>query len=80
MDENGYKFRDVRIPSVSAWIETAFVEWEPLEYSLWDVVQFDGVFYTLISSEGFDNTKTPVEEDCWGGPSPIMIQITTNMS
>lgn len=66
LDENGYKFRDVRIPSVSAWLEAAFVEWEPIEYSLWDVVQFDGAFYTLISMEGFDNIKTPVESDCWG--------------
>lgn len=66
LNENGYKFRDIRIPLVSGWLEVEYVEWEPVEYSIWEVVKFDKAFYTLVSLEGFDNNKTPKDSECWG--------------
>ena len=38
----------------------------PINYLLWDVVEFEGVFYTLMSMDGFDNNVTSMESDCWG--------------
>lgn len=64
--ENGYKFGDIRIPQVSAWVKMSYSQWSPIEYELWEVVLFNGTFYTLVSSEHFDNIQTPVESDCWG--------------
>ena len=66
LNENGYKFGDIRIPLVSAWQRVSHVEWEPIEYHLWDVVRFEGAFYTLMLLDGFDNNKTPMQSDCWG--------------
>lgn len=64
--DNGYKFGDVRIPMVMGWLEKEFVLWQPVEYDLWDVVLHEGVFYTLMTLEGFDNNINPLESDCWG--------------
>lgn len=66
LNENGYKFKDIRLPLVSPWIEAYYTEWEPVEYALWDVVKFENAFYTLISLEGFDNNDTPMISDAWG--------------
>lgn len=64
--ENGYKFGDIRIPTVEGWLEAEYTPWQPVEYRLWDVVEFEGAFYTLMTAEGFDNNLTPLESDCWG--------------
>lgn len=64
--ENGYKFNDIRIPLVNGWTEASFKEWQPTDYNLWDVVRFDGVFYTLISLAEFDNNINPFDSDNWG--------------
>lgn len=66
LNENGYKFGNIRIPLVSAWQEVFSIEWDPVEYQLWDIVRFEGAYYTLITLEGFDNNKTPMQSDCWG--------------
>lgn len=64
--ENGYKFDNIRIPDVNGWIEKEVSEWLPVDYSLWDVVQFEDSFYTLVSLEDFDNNQNPEESDNWG--------------
>ena len=64
--ENGYKFGEIRIPMVEGWLEAEYTVWQPINYLLWNVVEFSGAFYTLISMEGFDNNATPMESDCWG--------------
>lgn len=66
LNENGYKFGDIRLPLVSPWIEAYCAAWEPVEYALWDIVKFEDTFYTLMFPEGFDNNKTPLESDNWG--------------
>lgn len=64
--ENGYKFGDIRIPMVEGWLEAKCKLWQPVEYVQWDVVEFEGAFYTLLTTVGFDNNATPLESDCWG--------------
>lgn len=64
--ENGYKFGEIRIPMVEGWLEAEYTLWQPINYLLWDVVEFEGAFYTLMTLEGFDNNVTPMESDCWG--------------
>lgn len=64
--ENGYKFQDIRIPMTHGWIEVPYEEWLPIEYKLWDVVNYNDTFYTLISHEGFDNNIDPLNSDNWG--------------
>lgn len=64
--ENGYKFNDIRIPLVVGWLEALYKEWQPVDYNLWDIVLFEGGFYTLMSQEGFDNNQTPMESGNWG--------------
>lgn len=66
LNDNGWKFGDVRVPLVGGWQRVATVPWQPVEYGLWDVVSFEGAFYTLITRENFDNNLTPLESDCWG--------------
>lgn len=64
--ENGYKFGDVRMPMVEGWLEAKCTLWQPVEYVQWDVVEFEGGFYTLLTTDGFDNNATPLDSDCWG--------------
>ena len=44
-------------------MEAEYTVWQPINYLLWNVVEFSGAFYTLISMEGFDNNATPMESD-----------------
>lgn len=64
--ENGYKFDDIRIPMVGGWIETETTLWQPIDYPLWTVVEYEGAFYTLMTLDGFDNNIDPLTSDCWG--------------
>ena len=66
LNENGYKFDDVRIPLVGGWIEAEASLWQPVEYPLWAVVEYEGAFYTLMTLEGFDYNLDPMVSDCWG--------------
>ena len=66
LSENGYKFDDIRIPMVGGWIEAETTPWQPIEYPLWSVVEFEGAFYTLMTLDGFDNNIDPLTSDCWG--------------
>ena len=60
LNENGYKFDDVRIPLVGGWIEAEASLWQPVEYPLWAVVEYEGAFYTLMPLEGFDYNLDPM--------------------
>ena len=40
--------------------------WQPVEYPLWAVVEYEGAFYTLMTLEGFDYNLDPMVSDCWG--------------
>jgi hypothetical protein len=64
--ENGFKFGNIRIPMVNGWLEVNCPEWQPVDYSLWEAVGFEGNFFTLLSLDGFDNNKNPMESDNWG--------------
>lgn len=64
--ENGYKFDDIRIPMVCGRVMVETTAWQPVEYPLWAVVEFDGAFYTLMTMDGFDNNIAPLTSDCWG--------------
>lgn len=64
--ENGYKFDEIRIPMVGGWLEAGTEPWQPVDYPLWSVVEYDGAFYTLITLDGFDNNIDPFASDCWG--------------
>lgn len=64
--ENGFKFGDIRIPMVNGWLEVNCPEWQPVDYTLWEVAGFEGDFFTLLSLDGFDNNKNPMESECWG--------------
>ena len=65
-EKNGYKFANIRIPMVNGWMEANYSEWQPIVYSLWDVVSFENEFYTLLSIEDFDNNTNPLESENWG--------------
>lgn len=66
LTENGYKFDDIRIPMAGGWLEARAEPWQPVDYPLWTVVAYDGVFYTLMTLDGFDNNVDPLTSDCWG--------------
>lgn len=63
---NGFHFGDIRIPGVSVWEKADVVEWEAVPYGLWDVVQYNNQYFTLISLEEYDEIVNPMESDCWG--------------
>lgn len=66
LQDNGYKFDNIRIPLVNGWLEAYYFDWEPVEYNLWDVVRYEGGFYTLMSLDSFDNNITPLKSENWG--------------
>lgn len=66
LQDNGYKFDNIRIPLVNGWLEAHYFDWEPVEYNLWDVVRYEGGFYTLMSLDSFDNNITPLKSENWG--------------
>lgn len=66
LSENGYKFGNIRIPMVFGWLEVQTSSWQPTDYSLWDVVEYQGGFYTLMSLDDFDNNIDPLQSGNWG--------------
>lgn len=66
IEEHGYKFGNIRIPLVNGWKVVEHTEWLPIDYRLWEVVLYEGGFYTLISEAGFDNNMNPLLSDNWG--------------
>ena len=39
---------------------------EAIPYNLWDVVEYEGQFFALVSTNDFDPLVNPMESDCWG--------------
>lgn len=66
LQDNGYKFDNIRIPLVNGWLEAQYFDWEPVEYNLWDVVRYEEGLYTLMSLDSFDNNITPLKSENWG--------------
>lgn len=66
LKENGYRFDDIRLPMLKSWAKVEYLEWQPIDYIVWDIVKFEDNFYALTDTEGFDNNHTPFESDCWG--------------
>ena len=66
LEENGYKFGNIRIPLVEGWRKIDITDWQPIAYALWDVVRHGDNYYTLMTLDGFDNNTDPLESDCWG--------------
>ena len=66
--QNGYDFKDIRIPGMSAWEQVEVVDWaEAMNYELYQVAAYDGKFYMLMAKdESYDALQTPYESDCWG--------------
>lgn len=64
--ENGYKFGNIRIPMVFGWMEVQTAAWQPIDYRLWDVVEYQDGFYTLVSLDDFDNNIDPLQSGNWG--------------
>lgn len=64
--ENGYKFGNIRIPIVFGWMEVQTAAWQPIDYRLWDVVEYQDGFYTLVSLDDFDNNIDPLQSGNWG--------------
>lgn len=47
--ENGYKFGNIRIPTAFGWIEIKTSSWQPTNYKLWEVVEYQGeLLYTNV--------------------------------
>ena len=66
LKENGWKFGKIRIPMVSGWLQRNVGQWQPTSYPLWAAVAYNGSFYVVISTEGFNPNLTPEESDNWG--------------
>lgn len=68
LEYNGIDFNDIRIPGVKGWAMVDNVsEWiANFDYKVWDVVQYDDNFYTLLNKEALDLTVNPYESDNWG--------------
>lgn len=77
---NGPDFGQVRVPGIKAWELVEVQSWEPNQpYALWDVVRYDGDFYTLVTmipptvngetgdeKDAMDWNTNPLDNDCWG--------------
>ncbi len=64
--ENGYDFGNIRLPLVSGWLEVLPEQWQPVHNAQWDVVAFNGLFFTLTDIDGYDEIITPDVSPNWG--------------
>lgn len=64
---NGVSYQDIRYPGINAWEEKEALVWYAnQDYNVWDVVEFNGNFYTLVSKDDIDLTLNPYLSDNWG--------------
>lgn len=65
---NGLSYGDIRVPGVDAWKSVNIQNWEAnVPYEIWDVVEYDGNFYTLVKNdEDIDLTVNPYDSEYWG--------------
>lgn len=66
VNSNGWDFNNIRIPGVDAWEEAVTSEWDAREYNLWDVVSYEGKFFTLTNLSNFNPVTNPMTSDNWG--------------
>lgn len=68
VNDNGYDFKNIRIPGYDAWKCVETTEWESAaDYSLNDVVEYNGYYYALINKDDeYDPLVNPSESDYWG--------------
>jgi len=67
LEHNGLDYSDIRIPGVKAWEEVETAPWEPnFEYEEWAVVEWEGLFFALLTLEDIDLTVNPMDSDNWG--------------
>lgn len=67
LEYNGLDYSDIRIPGVVAWEPIEVSPWEPnCEYSEWNVAEWDGKFFALLTLEDIDLTVNPMDSDNWG--------------
>lgn len=65
--DNGWDFKNISIPGYMAWGEVWAPEWEPMaNYSEHEVCLYHGVYYTLLTKEGYNVEENPLDSDCWG--------------
>lgn len=67
LEPHGLDFNDIRVPGINAWEEVMSYEWQAnFEYELWNVVKWEGKFYTLMKLDDADWTMNPFDSDNWG--------------
>lgn len=67
LEHNGLDYDDIRIPGINAWEEVETLPWQPnVQYADWSVVEWDGQYFALLTSEGIDQTVNPMDSDNWG--------------
>ena len=63
---NGIDFNDIRIPEVNVWEMVDTYKWDTVPYNEWEVVEYEGKFFTLLTMDNYDCLVNPMESDCWG--------------
>nr|DAT05564.1 MAG TPA: Protein of unknown function (DUF1320) [Caudoviricetes sp.] len=66
VEDNGFDFDNIRIPGINAWEHVDVYDWNAIEYNLWDVVKYDGKYFTLMNLDGYDALVNPMDSDNWG--------------
>lgn len=66
-DYHGYDMNNIRIPTLIAWDMAPVYDWEAnIPFNVWDVVKYEGEYYTLLSLDNIDLTIDPFQSDNWG--------------
>lgn len=67
IEYNGIDYDNVRAPGVNGWEKVEAAPWiVNMTYMPWEVVSYNGLFYTLISQENTDWNTNPHDNDNWG--------------
>jgi hypothetical protein len=67
LEYNGAEYNNIQVPGIIAWKKVDVCEWiVNLEYELWSVVSYQGLYYTLVGAEDIDWNLNPDENDAWG--------------
>lgn len=67
LEFNGIDYNNVRIPGMNSWEKVEASEWiANWDYMIWDVVRYEGSFYTLLNVDEVDWSVNPQESDNWG--------------
>lgn len=64
--DHGIDFKHVFIPGITAWNKVDFTDWEAKPYDVWQVVRYQGQFFTLLTKDGYDEFADPIASENWG--------------